>query len=496
MDFKKSGLIDAAQSNDTFTENGALTNSTSGSGLLDFFFTAGAMRTADDQRIIQKFRKALGDNPLLAMKTLFWLRDIRSGAGERRVFRVICTWLANENPEYLQKNLVHVANFGRFDDLVHIYSNTTTKRIKDEIIKILYSSLLDRNALCAKWMPRKGRVATALRKDIASYMENGQRLTPKIYRIWISSLSSTVEQQMCSKKWDEINFNTTPSVALSRYKKAFHKHSSERFTAWVESLKKNDGTAKINAGAVYPYDIIHSLNNSSYAAEKNMCNEQWKALPNYLADSTVKFLPVVDVSGSMDCPAGKNSSVTCMDVAISLGLYISERNQSIFKDAFVTFSSNPTMEYIKGSNLQSRYDQLARAHWSMSTNIIGVFELLLNAAKRNLLTQDDMPTTILILSDMEFDNCAGGPYDSIRNTTAYNKLGQMYADSGYFIPNIVFWNIQSRQENVPVKVNDIGVALVSGFSPSILTSLLKGTLNPMQIFLNTIEKEIYSVITI
>jgi len=316
-------------------------------------------------------------------------------------------------------------------------------------------------------------------------------LSPKGYRKKLVELTKVVETQMCANVWENINYEHVPSLAMSRYGKSFKKHTPEKFSSYIESLKK--GEAKINAAAVYPYDITKSLNTNDAA------QEQWKALPNYLEGNTERILPLVDVSGSMSTSCGGN--LTCMDVAISLGLYISERNEGPFKDHFITFSNSPKLQHLTG-DLKSRFDQLAHADWGMNTNLQAVYQLILNQAKRHSIPQDEMPTQILILSDMEFDQAtdARGGWTreeniSVWNQTAQEMVRQMFHDAGYEMPNIIYWNIQSRGENVPVRFDEQGTALISGFSPSIMTSLLGGAeMTPVSIMMETLNKERYQQI--
>ena len=296
---------------------------------------------------------------------------------------------------------------------------------------------------------------------------------------------------MCAKEWNEINFEHVPSLAMSRYGMAFSKNSQEHFSKYVENLKK--GEAKVNTGAIYPYDVTKAL------FKNDAAEEQWKALPNFLEGNTEKILPLVDVSGSMDTGCGGN--LTCMDVAISLGLYISERNEGPFKDHFLTFSSNPELQHLTG-DLKDRFNQMKRADWGMSTNLEKAYKLILDQAVKHNISQEEMPTQLLILSDMEFDQATDQRVEVIGwgeqsrdtwNPTAQEMVEKMFTDAGYKVPNIVYWNIQSRNGNVPVRFDQDGTALISGFSPSIMTSLLGGAeMNPQSIMMETIGKERYS----
>jgi hypothetical protein len=349
--------------------------------------------------------------------------------------------------------------------------------LEKEAIKTVIKGLEDKNGLAAKWVPRKGMVFNTIRKEMG--------VTPKELRKLIVGLSKTVEQLMCSQRWEEIEYPKIPSLAMARYTNAFNKNDEIRFTNYKESLV--NGETKINAGALYPYDVTKTL----VRGDKDLANEQWKALPNFMEGSDEMILPVVDVSGSMGVSAGGNPNLTCMDVAISLGLYISERNEGPFKDSFITFTSNPNLEVLNG-NLYDRFNQLSRAHWGMSTNLTAVFSLILNQAIRHNISEAQMPKKILILSDMEFDRCTDG-----KSNSAIQMIRQKYEEAGYELPNVVFWNIQSRGDNFPVRFDEQGTCLISGFSPSILKSLLGGEdMSPVSIMKKTIDSERYREIVV
>jgi len=470
-------LTEALKMKSTTTENGMTTNTTSLNYNVDLFFKAGAMRNADENSIISLVSKAWVEEPTTCLRILFWARDIRGGAGERRFFKIAIKYLADKDPQGMADILALIPEFGRWDDLL-IFEDTHSE---DFALSMIDLALTEGNGLCAKWMPRKGTFAVKLR--------NFMGLTPKGYRKKLVELTKVVETQMCANEWENINYEHVPSLAMSRYGKAFGKHTPDRFHGYIQSLQK--GEAKINVGAVYPYDITKAL------FSNDVSEEQWKSLPNFLEGNTERILPLVDVSGSMGTSCGGN--LTCMDVAISLGLYISERNEGPFKDHFITFSANPQLQHLTGT-LKDRFNQMRYADWGMNTNLEAAYKLILNQAIKHNVPQDEMPTQILILSDMEFDsatNSGGGWYSNeIKtdwNPTAQEMVKKMFTDAGYELPNIIYWNIQSRGENVPVSFDEQGTALISGFSPSIMTSLLSGvSMTPVSIMMETIGKERYS----
>lgn len=459
--------------NVTLTENGMVTNPTTLNKCVDLFFSIGAMRGKSKDTVVSLFNEAYKENPLIASKLLFWSRDVRSGAGERQIFRDIVTHLTTTSPQTVRKNIGLISEFGRWDDVLVLVGT----ELEDDMFILIKDSLTNGDALCAKWMPRKGDVANRLRKLF--------RFTPKEYRKMLVNLTNVVESKMCAKDWESIDYSKLPSLASSRYQKSFVKNDTERYDEYKKALI--DGTAKVNAGAVYPYDIIKSINQGG---DTVVSEKQWESLPNWMEDSNERILPVVDVSGSMCCPAGGNDNLSCMDVAISLGMYISERNEGNFKDAFVTFSNNPQLQYLTGG-LKERLNKLRRADWGMSTDLEAVFNLILNQAKTYNIPQDKMPTKIMILSDMQFNQATRSDLGS------QSMIESMYEVAGYKKPDIIYWNLNASGSNFPVEFNKNGTALVSGFSPSILKPLLSGkNMTPESIMMDTVNDERYSLITI
>ena len=485
-------LLSAMQTENTFTENGMTTSSSSLNNCVNLFFQIGAMRGKSSNELINAFVMAYNEQPLVAMRLLFWARDIRGGAGERQIFKTILSYLADKQTDSLRKNLKYVPEYGRWDDLLDLIGT----KLENDALEIIKQGLEDKNGLAAKWMPRQN-TSNREKKKAYTILRKYLGLTPKQYRELVVGLSNTVEQLMCAKNWDAIEYSKLPSKAMSDYMKAFSKNDLERFQSYLESVKK--GETKINAGALYPYDVIKNLKNGVAQG----ADVQWNALPNYLENNNERMLPVVDVSGSMECPAGNNPNVSCMDVSISLGLYISERNEGPFKDAFVTFSSNPELEVLSGS-LSDRYNQLRRAEWSMSTNLESVFKLVLNQAKKHNVSETEMPTMIVILSDMEFDsanssrgNWYGDTSSHKWNPTAQQMIEKMYSEAGYNMPKIVYWNLNAINANYPVKFDKEGTCLVSGFSPSLLKSLLSGKdLTPESMMFEVVNSQRYEPISI
>lgn len=447
------------------TENGMKTFHSSLNKNVDLFFQIGASRGKD---ITSQFESAYQEDRVQAMRILFWARDVRGGAGERELFRQVIRYIETAHVTELPQIIALVSEYGRYDDLLGFTTETGKKLAYDQIKKALGAG----DGLCAKWMPRKGAVAAELRKHLD--------LAPKAYRKMLVNLTKVVETQMCAKDWTGINYGHVPSVAAARYQKAFGRHDAAGYTAYREKL--STGEAKINAAAVYPYDVIKSLKHG----DAIVAMAQWDALPNYIGDGMV--LPMVDVSGSMGCTVGGNANLHCIDVALSLGLYLADKNTGAYKDMFLTFSERSHIQVLKG-NLQEKMVQMNESEWGMNTNLHAAFDAILHVATTNKLTQAELPKFMLILSDMEFDQCAK------HDDSAMQMIDRKFAGAGYERPNIIFWNLNARSGNAPIRYDQSGAALVSGFSPAIMTSILAADdINPVSIMLQTLNSPRYITI--
>jgi Domain of unknown function (DUF2828) len=456
---KMNAFVNAISNQEARTENGMKARASTASALVDFFFKVGASR---GKNVIKDFTAAYVVDHDKALRIAQWARDARGGSGERKIFRDILLDLEKSDPDAAVALLRKVPTIGRWDDMLLEWTNPDVKAVAYKMIK---TALEAGDGLCAKWMPRKGPEAASLRKEFG--------WTPKFYRKRLVELTKVVETQMCAKDWDNINFNHVPSLAASRYKKAFARHTP-KYAEYATKLAKGDEDVKVNAGAVYPYDVLKGLVGAyglNYKkAELEVLQAQWDALPNYVGAANI--LPIVDVSGSMTSRAGgyqSKSQTTCLDVSVSLGLYLADKNKGAFKDTFLTFSGKPELLHLKG-NIVQKVKQMSESNWEMNTNLHAAFKKILDVAKAAKAPQEDMPAMVLILSDMQFDQCAR--YDD----SAIQMIRRKYEEAGYTVPQVVFWNLNAH-DNVPVKMDERGVALVSGFSPSIVKSVLEADMD-------------------
>jgi hypothetical protein len=471
-------FVNAVVNQSARTENGMKARHSTANALTDLFFKIGAMRGQD---VIPAWTAARVHNPALAPRIALWARDVRGGAGERKIFRDILVDLATSDPYYCVSLARRIPELGRWDDFLVLFGTPC----EEYAFACIGQALEDGEGLCAKWMPRQGEEAVKLRKYLG--------WTPKFYRKRLVELTKVVETQMCAKDWDNINFNHVPSVASGRYKKAFSRNT-EKYKEWTAALVSKDPevakSVKVNAGAVYPYDVLKGVINHFGRYDTHNLNHilaQWEALPNFVGDANI--LPLVDVSGSMTSLAGghkSKSNTSCLDVAVSLGLYLADKNKGKFKDTFLNFSSDPQLLHLRG-NILDKVKQMVSSNWEMNTNLHRALDKILRAALEGNVPQSEMPGALLILSDMQFDSCTR------HDDSAMEMIKRKYTEAGYNVPNIVFWNLNAH-DNVPVKYDTRGAALVSGFSPSIVKAVLQAEMDnftPEAIMMQTIMNPRY-----
>lgn len=474
----KNGLIGGMMKETSYglTANGADTFTRSGSQLLDFYAQAGAMRNSKEEAL-ELFKKAFAEDNEKAVRILFYLRDVRGGQGERDLFRICLEWLGEEEKSVFEKIVNFVPEYGRFDDL--FFDNDKCFEILKDTLKKDEKS--ETPSLLAKWLPTIN-ASSEKTKAKAKWMAEKLGFNSIGYRKLLRDIRkklAVVEEKMSAKKWEEINYSAVPSQASRIYKNAFKKHDEERYEKFIEKATK--GEVKINASTLYPYQIYNSVNNDYSETLEAL----WNQLPDYTQGKNA--LVVADTSGSM---CGDP-----MSVSVSLALYFAERNKGQFKDYFISFSEQPKLHKVVGKNLRDKMRSIQLGDVA-NTDIQKVFELILNTGLQNSVPQEEMPETIYIISDMEFDEATGGGYSWRRQNvkvTNYDAIKEKYSESGYKLPNIVFWNVNARGGNLPVQQNENGVAMVSGFSPVIFKMAVENK-TPEQVMLDTINSERYNKI--
>ena len=472
--------------NHTLTENGALTNKSTFNAIVDFFFHGAALRSRPNEAV-NLFQQAFDEDPTQALRILFYIRDIRGGQGERNIFRTVLHSIATSNSSnaekiqaWLNKNIHLIPVYGRWDDLF-IFMGTVLENSAISLIKetLEQDRVVAHPTLLAKWLPSENTSSEKTRK-LASHIRQKLNLTSRQYRKMLSTLRHTikiVETNLTNKDYT-FDYAQVPSKASLRYRKAFSRNDNARYLAYLEAVNKDE--KKINTSTLYPYDLLHTLWNGN---DTRTVDTMWKNLPDYV--DNLQGLVVADTSGSM---YGRP-----MEVSVSLAMYIAERNKNeAWKDYFISFSERPMFHKITGNNLAQRAKSVQLGDVA-NTNIQAVFDLILaralGADGLQRVPQEDMPKILLIISDMEFDSCACG--NDGRHFTNFEMIQKKYKQAGYEMPTLVFWNVNSRNTQTPVTINDKGVVLISGCSPVVLKYALGQITTPMQMILNVTENDRY-----
>ena len=483
------------------TENGAVGYRTTGKKLLDLNFSVASLRSASEQEIINNFMDAYWENTELAMRWLFYCRDIRGGLGERRTFRVVLKNLAQDKPEIVRSVIKFTAEYGRFDDLWCLLDTD----LKNDVLAVVKEQFdVDRTnmrnnapiSLLAKWLPSEN-ASSAETKRYGTMIREWYGLSHRDYRKMLSEMRKyidVVERKMSAKQWGEINYESVPSRANLIYNKAFLRNDEERRREYLNALEK--GEVKINAGTLFPHDIVHKyMNGNIFIVDvlptDSALESLWKALPNTIQgnDNTIV---VADGSGSMTCRIDPNSSVTALDVANALAIYFSERSSGEFKNKYITFSERPQLvDFSNAKTLRNKIQIALRHSECADTNIEATFDLILRTAVNGNMSQEDMPRNILIISDMEFNEAVGF---NKPDETLFATISKKYEKHGYKLPRLVFWNVNSRTGTVPVKENELGIALVSGFSVNIVNMVMSDKLDAYECLLDVLNSERYEPI--
>lgn len=489
---------------EVFTKNGAKAYSTSGNAIVDLFYFGGSSRKTTESKILDIFKKALSEHKLFALRTLFYLRDIRGGQGERRFFRICLSYLAKHEKSWLKNNLNLISEYGRYDDYLILLSSS----LKDDVLKFLQQQFekdllaFSKNeytniSLLAKWLPSEHSIKYA--HEVNIIQKSGLFGTNKEYRqnlVKLRKALDVLEIKLASKDYTNINYNNIPSKAINKYGKKYIKHGkegaflrndNENYTKYLEAVENNKEyngkIAKINANAIYPYDVIsnyfiESRSFNKYATEDKMIDLQWKSLPDYVNE--LNGLVIYDTSGSMNGLPLK--------VAMSLALYTSERNKNlVWKNYVIPFSSTAEFKEVKGDTVLERLRSIYTGDCS-NTNLEAVFNLILSRAIMFNVSEEDMPKQLLIVSDMQFDAFSF-------NFSAIENIKAKYKKAGYDLPQLIWWNVCEDTSNVPVTIDQSGNLLLSGSSPSLLKVALNGKKGLLETVYSIICNERYLKIT-
>lgn len=513
---KKSKLCNAIkeETNLTVTANGDTAYKSSLNAVLDLFASGYACRnnTKELERLV---REAFLENPLYALRTLYYLRNIRNGTGcgERSIFRHAMRYIISTYPDKFIKNkklITLIPEFGRYDDLIDLIG--ADKDVDIIIGKEIYSRLSGdirlrkegkQVSLLAKWLPsfnassletkKKACKVLALINKIRAFYKR-RPLTQRDYRKILSSLRNAIniiETKLVNRDYANIDYSKIPSKAHLKYIKSFFRNDSDRYTSYLDLLKKGKG--KINASTISPHEIVEKFFHGHSDSDEAL-DALWKNLPNYFGESkNSKWLPVIDVSGSMMW-ASSVGAVLPIYASLGLGIYVSERNSGAFKDEFITFSKKPQMvhiseEYSICKKIKAIMDAGSAGY---NTDIEAVFDLVLKTARNKNLSQDDMPDCIIIISDMQFDEATEKEKNS---DTSLTSIKNKYKRYNYKMPKLVFWNVNTSNVTYPALKDESDVVLIGGYCPGMYDVIL-GSESPEDFMLNILNSEPYNKITL
>ena len=499
-----------SEKNKQLTENGAVGYKTTGKHLVDLNFKVTSMRNGISDSDMDIFVQAMREDLEYTIKWLFFMRDIRGGMGERDAFQELYMKYGACYPNEAKATLKLVAEFGRWKDVIDIIAKDHQNILGGmELVKEAFTNDIKNCAmnkpisLLAKWMPSINASAKARQqaKKIAKYFG----IPYSTYRRTLSKLRAyldVTEVKTCGNRWGEIDYNKVSSNANNRYARAFMKHDEKRY---VEHCSKamdahSNPDVKMHAEVLYPHEIwkkysgkigYYSSCYSETLTEDVSLEAMWKNLKD-LGDCG-NTMVVVDGSGSMTCQIG---SIKPIDVSRSLGVYFAERCQGEFHNILMEFSSRPQLIDLNGcKSLKDKVVEMLKYNDCTNTNIEAVFMLILQTAIKSKMKQSDLPERILIVSDMEFDMATGNTRYSFGMKALFDHLAEVYAESGYKLPKLVFWNVCSRTNTIPMTENEMGVIMVSGFSPNILSMVMSGQTDPWLALKEKLDSERYACIS-
>lgn len=481
---------------ESYTENGALGYKTAGKSLVDFNFKLPSYRK-DKNLMIEDFNKILADREPYALKYLFYMRDIRGGLGERDAFReCFCEYISKSDlsDEQIYSLIYMIPFYGRWDDLWSILDTEYASYVANLVEEQLHVDMIDMEnhngiSLLAKWMPSDNATSPKT-KRYAKILCNYLKLSVKNYRKMLVTLRAyldVTEVKTCANRWSDIDYNKVSSNANLRYSDAFLKHDLERRRTYLSALAEGKKDVKMHSATNFAHDIVHKYGGYWRVNTYDEAIEQlWKNLPDLpgLGDTLV----VRDGSGSMTSQI-PGSGCSALDVANALSIYCSARCKGCFENNFITFSSRPQLVDISAcESLHDKLEELLHYDDCSNTNLKATFELVLRTAVANKMSQEDMPNQLLIISDMEFDQ--GCSYSK----TLFKEIADEFAAAGYKLPRLVFWNVNSRTNTIPLKENDNGVVLVSGFSVHTINMINNGETDPYKALIKELDSERYEKI--
>ncbi len=492
------------EQNITFTENGAITYQSSLDSLVDLFYKS--IRNVDRTRILKIFEKAYEESPIYTAKMIAYIRDIRGGKGERDLGRLLMEQIGKKDKELLQRNMKHyLGEYGRWDDgvdmedeeILDMYLNEMKEQLERDKRELDEKGENAHVSLCAKWVPTEGKSVdkkNGIYRKLTKKMGMRNETFRKTYLVPLRKHLNLVETNLVNRDYEKIDYEKVPSRAMYIYGKektrkglkgAFLRNDEEHFASYLEALKS--GEKKVNASTLYPHEVLKTYFDGC-SVKTNEVSELTEAQWRVMEEKTRalgkigKTIVMSDVSGSM--------SGVPMLISVALGILISSCcEEESFRDYVLTFSSQPEFHKVEGENLLRKINSLHRANWGQNTNFFKAFKVILDRAVKNNIPQEKMPERMMVISDMQFDVATGG------QGTNFEEIDRLYEAKGYKRPQIIFWNVAGRIDEVPVTADTKDTALISGFSVEIMKAVLDGkVITPRDIMLSAILNTRYDLI--
>lgn len=488
-------FIEAALQGDVFTWNGAISNSTTSSALLDYFGKCGTYVKRSQADVDASMASIFAEDPAAALRLIFGMRlisrkpkkfgkaevlplagieETQTGFGRRDEFYKAVKWLYKSRPDVLINNLHMIPICGSWKDFIEIAcQNPEAKELRIAIVRLMYNHLDD--GLLLKFLPTI-RSKSNLKNRSEYYKEKRtfallfcylNNMTARQYAKLKSTGPGHVwQRQMSGRQWDAINFNGIPGKAMFKHlnmsgkdnKNVFERHGQlERLKTWVleQPVIKFTG---------YPYELLKAAKESKNYIQKLVIDRQFaQVLAGMESHQLGNVLCALDTSGSMsvDIVPGVSAMYICM----SMGICFSSMNTGHFKDEVAMFDSTSRMLKLKGSFCE-KVDQIP-ANAMGSTNFQSVIDLIVKIRIKNPdISISEFPETLLVLSDMQFNPVDGN------TETNYKAAMSKLQDVGLGEMRIIWWCLNGESKDFPSKMNDKGVYIIGGFDPVNLKALM------------------------
>jgi hypothetical protein len=472
------------------TDNNADALETTNNIFLDLF--TNIVRDYDYNELDKLLQKCIDKDPYRTIAIIFNARDRKDGKKEKKISNDAYLWLKFNNFEKTYQHNInkYIEKYGSWKDVLYFVESINKKRIYDDRFECdLFANQLIKDkenfnngesvSLCAKWCPGEKThyqkrynlttkiINVLLEKNNITTIKSNEYFR-KEYLTPLRNKIDIVEKKMCYNEWRDIDYEKVPSIASKKYKNAFMKRDNERYLEYLRNVSK--GIQKINVTGILPHELVNYYLQDETRELDLTIENQWKTILDDMKKTGLfnKLIAVVDVSGSMF--SASNGSIPAQ-VAIALGLLISNCCQGMYKNKVITFHSSPSFHEIKGNTLKDQVECIRNAEWGYNTNFELIADLIIKYGKEHNLTDFDMPEKLVVLSDMQFDEAVRSDYESDKNDLEllYYTFSKKFRKNNYKVPKMIYWNLNAdNSKSFPVNDKVKNTAIISGFSEQLL----------------------------